>query len=87
MRNSNEIFVVLGVKTLLKASVEFDKFPSEDAALKITNIMQNRFREREREGEREVEKGRGRVGQSKDTEKGDGKGSLTSEDSHGDQRG
>lgn len=48
-----------GIETLLKASVGSDKFPLIDAALRITNSMQNRLVERDREREkRERERGR-----------------------------
>ena len=45
----------LGIETLLKASVGSDKFPLIDAALRITNSMQNRLVERKRERDRDRE--------------------------------
>lgn len=42
MRNSNEIFVVFGYRNPNEASLRSDTVPLIDAALRVTNIMQNR---------------------------------------------
>ena len=65
----------LGIETLLKASVGSDKFPLIDAALRITNSMQNRLveRKRERDRDRETERERDRdEGKRQEEEKREG---------------